>query len=227
MITRTVVFLGALTLAGTAQAALYKCVNSSGVVTFTKTIRKGESCSPLLHNNTSVTEVSPVKEEKPSEPQTNFVLMCQEIEYTDFQLFKKPIDNFKNSFDKLAKGQYQSLEYQTKTLEYQTKRNENPKRPYFAVKYLNNKLSFNNNGAEWLDNAMPGQPNDLGWVGRIVVQEDSIALELKNTDMVRMRTFLQIDRYTGLYKTLSFPPSEESAVSGATGKCEKYSEKLF
>lgn len=62
MITRTVLFIGALTLAGTAQAALQD--------------KKSVGVSKI--------EAGVGKEEKPAAPQTNFVLMCQEIEYTDF-----------------------------------------------------------------------------------------------------------------------------------------------
>lgn len=211
---RSLLFLGLLIGWGYANAGdvLLKCINKDGLVTFTKTIRKGESCAPLLQKNSQAFEVPPVEERKAEvqRPPTNFVLMCQEIEYTDFRLTDP-----------------QWAKARSDLLRYQMERNERLNRPYFALKYLDNKLSFNNQGVVFLDGNTPGQPNDLGWVGTIYVREDTILLEFKNTDMERMRTLLQIDRYTGLYKALKFAPGKEKADEMETGKCEKYSEKMF
>ncbi len=213
---RSLLFLALLFGWGSVNAGdvLLKCINKEGTVTFTKTIRKGESCKSLMQTNTPIFEVPPVEEEKTESqaPATNFVLMCEESDYRDLRLLVP--------FDQWTKGQQELFGYQTR-------RNENPKRPYFALKYLNKKLSFNNQGSVFLDSDMPGQPNDLGWIGTIAVQEDSIILELKNTDMVRMRTLMKIDRYTGLYKALKFAPGKEDADEMETGKCEKYDHKLF
>lgn len=218
---RILLFLWLLFGWGSVNAGdvLLKCVNKDGLVTFTKTIRKGESCAPLLQKNSQAFEVPPVEERKAEvlRPPTNFVLMCQESEYTDFRLLDAPSNQW-------TKQQFETFRH---LREYQKERNERPKRPYFALKYLENKLSYNWQGNVWLNNDVPGQPNDLGWVGTIYTREDSILLEIKNTDMGHMRTLLQVDRYTGLYKALKFSPGKEAADEMETGKCEKYNEKLF
>lgn len=212
-----------------AHADIFKCVSEDGQVVFRKSIFNGETCTKLdlnrVNNTKSAAAPQPKKvaSEKtnmaaPSSAQpTDFVLVCEEIEFTDFRLFKS------------ASGVSGWTKEQHSLFDYVKSRNENPKRPYFALKYVGGKLSFNKSGNAFLSNETPSKSNYLGWVGEIEIREDSIIFELKDVEIPsrRMRTNLKIDRYTGLYKDLSFAPDSEESDYGTTGKCAKYSEKLF
>jgi hypothetical protein len=143
------------------------------------------------------------------------MLMCEENHFTDFRVFASPPDNWTKA--------------QRQLFDQMVKQNESATRPYFAVKYVKGKLSYNQSGNEFLVNETPGDPNTLGWLGKIDIKQDLILLELKNINQKtpRMRSVLSVDRYTGLYKKSFFSPDTGELEYESTGKCKSYSEKLF
>lgn len=152
----------------------------------------------------------------PVELSTDLVLMCEEINFDDLQLrrlgMKLPSETTKMLF------------------EIMNERNNNPKRPFFALKYVDKKLSYNNEGVEFLINEIPGEPSIIGYLGEIWIKDDKIYFELTNEDRSSsLRTALTIDRFTGLYKKVqySFRDGREVPENEYTGKCTKYNERLF
>lgn len=141
----------------------------------------------------------------------DIVLMCEEISFDDVRLYKtKP----------------GSTEF-SRLIDFINGRNNNPKRPYFALKYVKGKLSYNSNGVAFLDNDTLGQKNALGWAGEINIGDDSIRFEQNNVSAQHLQTSIKIDRYTGLYRALQFSPNGEELHHEMTGKCKKYSERQF
>ncbi|MDP1558249.1 MAG: hypothetical protein Q8K59_04990 [Nitrosomonas sp.] len=149
-----------------------------------------------------------------TELSTDFVLMCEEINHVDLQLLRL--------HTKLPP------EATNRLFETMNERNNNPRRPFLALKYVDKKLSFNSQGVEFLIKEIPGEPNMIGWLGEIWIKDDAIYFELINEEInSRMRTTLTIDRFTGLYKELKYSPSKEFPDYESTGKCIKYNERLF
>lgn len=206
-----------------AHADIYKCVSEDGKVAFRKSIFSSETCKKIEPNTTNKPiEASQLKiVQKPNvaavPKSPDFNLICEEIEFTDFRLFKT------------APGTNGWTEGQLALFESAKRRNETQNRPYFAMKYIDGKLSLNKGGITFLANETPNQSNSLGWTGRIEIDENSILLDLKSihTSSPRMRTILKIDRYTGLYEDLAYAPDKEEPDYGTTGRCTKYNEKLF
>lgn len=141
----------------------------------------------------------------------DIVLVCEEINFDDVRIYKT----------KAGSDAFHSL------LDFANARNNNPKRPYFALKYVKGKLSYNANGVVFLDNDTQGQKNALGWVGEIDIGDGSIRYEQYNVSAQHLQTNMKIDRYTGLYRKLQFSPDGEELHYEMTGKCKKYGEKLF
>ncbi len=147
-----------------------------------------------------------------SQLSTDLVLLCEEIEYEFLGI---------NEFSDLQNPNLRNH------LEWINERNTNPQRPFLALKYVDKKLSFNGNGVDFLTNQIPNEPNELGWVGKILIKDDAIKFELINVKQLRMRTILTIDRFTGLFKGFVYPPNKEFPESERTGKCSKQNERLF
>jgi len=136
---------------------------------------------------------------------TDLVLVCEEM-HEQRPLKRPPWSDF-------DRRQYEMTD----------ERNKNVVRPYLAIKYLGGKLSFNSNGNNFLINETPEVPNSLGFVGRILIKEDTILMEYERLSGIR--TTLKIDRHTGLYGSYSFHGDE--LLYEADGKCKKYSQKMF
>lgn len=111
--------------------------------------------------------------------------------------------------------------------EWLNERNTSSKRPLLVFKYIDNKLSFNSNGTDFFINDIPNEPNQMGWVGKILVKDSAIYFEFVNDRESHMRTTLTIDRFTGLYKELKYSPGHELPDFESTGKCAKQNERLF
>lgn len=148
---------------------------------------------------------------------TNFILMCEENEFVDSRLLRNVTELPKNTANTL--------------FEIMNERNNNPKRPFLILKYINKKLSFNSEGVEFLINEFPGESNMIGWLGNIVIKDDKIYFELTNEKEINssLVTTLTIDRFTGLYKQIKYSLGEgrEFPHFESIGKCIKHNERLF
>lgn len=219
------ILLGSSTL---VFAGGYKCLDDNGQVKYSVAPLSGLNCTKI---DLSLKETKPVpsskatmfiKGQQAEQPPTilpnaatDIVLMCEEILHQDIRLQK----SLQNST--LTNSLWS--EFDRRQYEIMKERNENIKRPYFAIKYLGGKISFNNNGAILLTNETPGIPNSRGLVGRILIKEDAVIIDIER--LSGTKTTSNIDRYTGLYKDYTFHGDE--LLYEAEGKCKKYSEKQF
>lgn len=219
------ILLGSSTL---AFADIYKCHDDNGQVKYSPTPLTRLGCTksdmppketkPATSTKVTKSSKGQQAEQPPaSSPNaaTDIVLMCEEIQERDIRLEKR-LSNAALTNSPWNKSD--ALEY-----ERMKKRNENIKRPYFAIKYLGGKVSFNNDGANLLIDEAPGIPNSGGLVGRILIKEGTVYFDHER--ITGTRTTLTIDRYTGLYKSYTFHGAE--LLFEADGKCKKFSEKQF
>lgn len=219
------ILLGSSTL---AFADVYKCHDDNGQVKYSPKHLTGLDCTNL---GTSPKEIKPAtnskitrltKDEQAEQPSTSppnvaidIVLMCEEIRERNI-ILQKRLSNAISTNTLWSKDD--KLMY-----EREKERNESIKRPYFAIKYLGGKVSFNNDGTRLLIDETPGITNSRGLVGHILIKEDTIYFDHER--LAGTRTTIDIDRYTGLYKSYTF--HGDDLLYEAEGKCVKYSEKLF
>lgn len=170
----------------------------------------------LLGSSTlALADVYSSKAIKSPDATADIVLMCEEIQQRDIRL-EKSISNASRAnlpWSKFDESQYAMNK----------ERNERIKRPFFALKYRGGMISFNNEGAWLLIDETPGVTNRKGLVGDVLLKEDTIHLRIER--LSEIRTNIDVDRFTGLYKSYQFHGDE--LLYEADGKCVKYSEKLF
>ena len=137
--------------------------------------------------------------------------MCEETNRVDYRVFDKE----------------RSLEERDYFGKLVDERNNNPERPNFVLKYIDNNLSFYSEGNNFLINDMPGESNEIGWTGNISATNDKIMFELFSVKDRRYKTIISIDRFTGLFEESRYLPEKNLPDTEANGKCSKRNTRLF
>jgi hypothetical protein len=108
--------------------------------------------------------------------------------------------------------------------DFANRRNNSVNRPYIVIKYIDGKLSFNNNGTNLLIDEVPNHVNILSIAGDIEFTQDKIIFKWNRIS--GLRTEISIDRYTGFYISHTLTQNDMPYFS-SSGKCETSKERKF